>query len=239
MATALITGATAGIGKAFSELLARQGFDLVLVARNEARLSEVAADLRARYGVEADVFRADLSHYDECAWVEQRLADDSRPIEVLINNAGFGVKQRFVSGDLLAEQAMFDVLMRAMMRLSHAAARSMVARGSGIIINVSSVAGWRHTSTYAASKAYVTSFSIALGREVRRQGVKVTALCPGFTRTEFHQRASMDMKRLPKFMWLDADALVTQGWRDAQRGRRVSVPGRQYKAIRYLLKLWY
>lgn len=239
MATALITGATAGIGKAFSDLLARQGFDLVLVARNEVRLAEVADDLRAKHGVEVDVFRADLSHYDECARVEQRLADESRPIDVLVNNAGFGLKQRFTNGDLLAEQAMFDVLMRAVMRLSHAAARGMVARGSGVIINVSSVAGWRHTSTYAASKAYVTSFSIALGRELRKQGVKVTALCPGFTHTEFHQRANMDMRRVPEFLWLDADALVAQAWRDAQRSRRVSVPGRQYQAIRYLLKLWY
>ncbi len=239
MATALVTGATAGIGRAFSDLLARQGFDLVLVARNQTRLAEVAQALRSKHGVEVEEFRADLSHYDECGWVEQRLADGSRPIDVLINNAGFGLKQHFVDGDLVAEQAMFDVLMRAVMRLSHAAAQGMVARGNGVIINVSSVAGWRHTSTYAAAKAYVTSFSIALGRDLRKRGVKVTALCPGFTHTEFHERAHMDMSRLPGFMWLDADALVAQGWRDAQRNRRVSVPGRQYQAIRYLLKFWY
>ncbi|MHB0928216.1 MAG: SDR family NAD(P)-dependent oxidoreductase [Candidatus Nanopelagicales bacterium] len=239
MATALITGATAGIGRAFADLLARQGFDLVLVARNEARLKQVAKELHDKHSVAVEVFRADLSRYDECAWVEQRLADTARPIEVLINNAGFAVRQRFAKGDLLAEQTMFDVLVRAVMRLSHAAAQGMVARGSGVIINVSSVAGWRHTSTYAASKAYVTSFSIALGRELRNRGVKVTALCPGFTHTEFHQRAGMDMKRLPEFMWLDADALVAQGWRDAQRNKRISVPGRQYQALRYLLKFWY
>lgn len=239
MATALITGATAGIGRAFADLLARQGFDLVLVARDEARLGAVASALRERHGIAVEVLRADLSAHDECAWVEQRLADAERPVEVLVNNAGFGIRQPFASGDLMAEQALFDVLARAVMRLSHAAAQGMVARGSGVIINVSSVAGWTHNSTYAASKAYVTSFSIALARELRNKGVKVMALCPGFTHTEFHERAGMDMTRLPRFLWLDADVLVAKAWRDALRNRRVSVPGRQYQAARYLLKFRY
>ena len=118
--TALITGATAGIGNSFARFLAARGYDLVLVARDEPRLHLVAEELRAKFGVNVEPFRADLSRYDECAWVEQRLADEARPVDVLINNAGYVVNQRFVSGDLLAEQAMFDVLVRAVMRLSHA-----------------------------------------------------------------------------------------------------------------------
>lgn len=234
--TALITGATAGIGNSFARFLAARGYDLVLVARDEPRLHQVAADIHAKFGVNVEPFRADLSRYDECAWVEQRLADPQRPIDVLVNNAGYVVNQRFVSGDLLAEQAMFDVLVRAVMRLSHAAARSMSERGDGAIINVSSVAGWLPQSTYGAAKSYVTSFSQALRREVRRKGVKVMALCPGYTATEFHERANYAMGRLPKFMWLDADQLVNAAWNDLQRGKAISVPGAIYKASRTLLR---
>ena len=236
MSTALVTGATAGIGNAFARLLAAQGHNLVLVARDEARLRTVARELEERYGIRAEVFRADLSRYDECAWVEQRLADRARPIEVLVNNAGYAVHQRFSDGDLLAEQAMFDVLVRAVLRLSHAAAVSMRERGSGTIINVSSVAGWVPLSTYGAAKSYVTAFSRALRKEVRRSGVRVTALCPGYTATEFHERANYSLGRVPKFMVLNADAVVAAAWRDAQRGRAISVPGGVYKMSRFLLR---
>lgn len=234
--TALVTGATAGIGNSFARFLAARGYDLVLVARDDRRLQQVADDLHATFGVEVEAFRADLSRYDECAWVEQRLADPARPIDVLVNNAGYVVNQRFVTGDLLAEQAMFDVLVRAVMRLSHAAARSMTQRGDGVIINVSSVAGWIPQSTYGAAKSYVTAFSQALRREVRRKGVRVIALCPGYTVTEFHERANFAMGRMPKLMWLDADAVVAAAWRDMERGRALSVPGPIYKVARFMLR---
>lgn len=236
MSTALITGATAGIGKSFAVLLAAQGYDLVLVARDESRLRAVADELAAQYHVKAEAFRADLARYDECAWVEQRLADAARPIDVLVNNAGFAVNQRFTEGSLPAEQAMFDVLVRAVMRLSHAAAGGMALRGTGAIINVSSVAGWVPLSTYGAAKSYVTAFSRSLRRELRIRGVRVMALCPGYTKTEFHSRAEMAMTRVPAFMWLDADELVAAGWRDLSRGRAVSVPGRVYRFSRFLLR---
>lgn len=239
MATALITGATAGIGKSFARLLAAQGYDLVLVARDEARLRGVADELAAKYNIHAEPFRADLSRYDECAWVEQRLADPARPIEVLINNAGYTVNQDFVDGSLPAEQAMFDVLTRAVLRLSHAAAVGMKARGSGSIINVSSVAGWIPQSTYGAAKSFVTSFSRALRRDLRKSGVKVMALCPGYTATEFHERADYAMGRVPKFMVLNADALVATAWDDLQHGRAVSIPGAMYKISRFLLRFAY
>lgn len=239
MATALVTGATAGIGNSFARLLARQGHDLVLIARDEPRLQRVAADLTAAHGVAVEVIRADLSIAAECAWVEARLADAERPIDVLVNNAGYSVDQRFTSGALEREQAMFDVLTRAVMRLSHAAARPMMSRGSGVIINVSSVAGWIPQSTYGAAKSYVTAFSRALRRETSRSGVKVTALCPGYTATEFHERANYAMGRVPRFMVLDADAVVAQGWRDAQRGRALSIPGPMYRIARFLLRFAY
>lgn len=239
MPTALITGATAGIGKSFAELLASKGYDLVLVARDEARLRGVADDLAAKYHIAAEPFRADLSRYDECAWVEQRLADTTRPVDVLINNAGYTVNQRFVDGSLAAEQAMFDVLTRAVMRLSHAAAVGMKHRGSGAILNVSSVAGWIPQSTYGAAKSYVTAFSRALRKDVRRSGIKVMALCPGYTATEFHERAEYAMGRVPRFMVLDADELVATAWRDLNRGRAVSIPGRVYQVSRFLLRFAY
>lgn len=234
--TALITGATAGIGNAFARFLAARGYDLVLVARDEPRLHNVAEELHAKFGVNVEPFRADLSRYDECAWVEQRLADPARPVDVLVNNAGYVVNQRFISGDLLAEQAMFDVLVRAVMRLSHAAGHAMAQRGQGVIINVSSVAGWLPQSTYGAAKSYVTAFSQSLRRELRRKGVKVMALCPGYTATEFHERANYAMGRLPKFMWLDADQLVATAWADMERGKAISVPGAIYKAARTMLR---
>ena len=155
---------------------------------------------------------------------------------MLINNAGYVVNQRFVSGDLLAEQAMFDVLVRAVMRLSHAAGRAMSHRGHGVIINVSSVAGWIPQSTYGAAKSYVTAFSQSLRRELRRKGVRVLALCPGYTATEFHERANYAMGKLPKFMWLDADQVVATAWADMERGRALSVPGAVYKLARTALR---
>lgn len=236
MATALITGATAGIGNSFARLLAAQGYDLVLVARDEARLHRLADELHAQYGVHAEPFRADLARYDECAWVEQRLSDGNRPIEVLINNAGYGLNARFVGDTMLAEQGMFDVLARAVLRLSHAAVGGMVQRGSGTIINVTSVAAWWHRSTYSAAKSYVLVLSKSLRQEVKRNGVNVTALCPGFTRTEFHARGAFDMRRMPKFMWLDADRVAADAWSDSQKGRAVSVPGKLYKAMHWLMK---
>lgn len=234
--TALITGATAGIGNSFARFLGARGYDLVLVARDEPRLQRIAEELHAKYGVNVEPLRADLSRYDECARVEQRLADTSRPVDVLINNAGYVVNQRFINGDLQAEQAMFDVLVRAVMRLSHAAGRSMSERGDGVIINVSSVAGWIPQSTYGAAKSYVTAFSQSLRKEIRRKGVKVLALCPGYTATEFHERANYAMGKLPKMMWLDADQVVATAWADMERGKAISVPGAMYKVARTMLR---
>jgi short-subunit dehydrogenase len=237
--TALITGATVGIGNAYARFLAARGYDLVLVARDEGRLHGVAEELRAKFGVQVEPFRADLSRYDETAWVEQRLADPQRPIDVLINNAGYGLNRKFTNGDLLAEQAMCDVLCRAVLRLSHAAALGMKERGRGTIINVSSVAGWWPYSTYSAAKSYVTAFTQNLHNELKPHGVKVSAVCPGYTRTEFHSRGGFSGKQMqwiPSFLWLDADQLVAESWADAERNKAISVPGRIWKVLVFLMR---
>jgi short-subunit dehydrogenase len=232
-----VTGATAGIGRAFAEELARRGHALVLVARSMPRLEEVADELRSRHGVAVEVLSADLSDEVETRLVAERLADAGRPVDLLVNNAGFGLGQGFVDGDLAAEQRALDVMVRAVMVLSHAAARAMRSRGHGAIVNVSSVSGFVVMSSYSAVKSFVTVFSEALANELRGTGVTATALCPGFTRTEFHGRAGMDMSRLPGPLWLDADRLVRDGLADVARGRVVSVPGPAYKATVLVAKL--
>ena len=228
MGTALITGATSGIGLTFARTLARRGHDIVAVARDRDRLDIVATELRG-YGVEVELISADLTDREQLAVVEQRLRD--QPVEILVNNAGFGVMQQFAGGDLDAEQRMLDVLVTAVMRLTHAALPGMIEMGSGAILNVSSIAGWITGGTYSASKAWVTVFSESLAIEIAGTGVHVTAVCPGFTHTEFHERASMEVDGIPEWMWLDSQAVVDRALIDVRRGRPVSVAGRQYKAM--------
>lgn len=232
---ALVTGATAGIGESFTRLLASKGFNIALVARDEARLHERAANLREKYGVQTYVLPADLATAQGCAAVEEYLQEFD--IEVLINNAGFGINKAFTASDLKAEQDLLDVLVRTPMRLMHVALPKMKARNSGTIINVSSVASFIAGGTYSASKSYLTVLSESLHTEVRDTNVKISALSPGFTRTEFHQRGRMKMKGLPDFMWLDSDWLVAAAWSDAQSGKAVSIPGWQYKILIALISL--
>ena len=232
---ALVTGATAGIGHRFAVTLAARGHDLVLVARDAERLEQVAVDLRAEHGVGVEVVVADLVDRDALRRVEQRVADPTRPVDLLVNNAGFGLKQRFLDNDVDAEQAMLDVLVTAVMRLSHAALGAMTERGHGGIINVSSVAAFLPRGTYGAAKSWVSSFSEWAAAEYGPRGVTVTALCPGFTRTEFHER--MDVVPGTGPMWLDVDDVVEQALADHARGRARSVPGVPYKAAVGLVRL--
>ena len=231
MTTALITGATAGIGAEFARQLAARGDDLVLVARDESRLSAYAEELGARHRVRCEVLAADLADREQLAFVERRLRDETRPIDLLVNNAGFSVNQGFLGGDLDAEQQMLDVLVTAVMRLTHAAVPGMVGRGTGGVINVSSVAGFIAGGTYSAAKSYATVLSESVDRQLSGTGVRVMALCPGFTHTEFHERAGIDVSHLPDWMWLDAPQLVAAALTDFRRGRAVSIPGGQYKAL--------
>jgi len=226
---ALVTGATAGIGESFTRLLAAQGFNIVLVARDEVRLHERAAGLREKYGVQTFVLPADLATKSGVKSIEKYI--QSYEIEVLINNAGFGINKAFTASNLVDEQDLLNVLVRAPMRLMHVILPGMKKRKSGTIINVSSVAGFIAGGTYSAAKSYLTVISESLHTELKGSGIFISALCPGFTRTEFHKRGRMKMNGLPNFMWLNADRLVAQSWKDAQANKPVSIPGWQYKVL--------
>jgi len=232
MPIALVTGATAGIGLAFAEQLAREGHDLVLVARDRQRLEQVAARLRERWQVDVEVLPADLTARQQLAEVEARLAADApQPVDLLVNNAGASLRKPFLANTIDDEERLLDLLVRAPLRLSHAALPGMVSRGHGAVVNVSSVAGWLPRSTYGAAKAWVTTFTEGLAVQLSGTGVHVMALCPGFVHTEFHERAQLKMDGVPEWLWLDAAPLVDAALSDLRRGKVVSVPSARYKGI--------
>ena len=230
----LVTGATSGIGESFTRLLASNKYNIVLVARDLPRLQERAAALEAKFGISTHVIQADLATDEGCLKVEKYILENQ--IDVLINNAGFGTSKAFTMSTLEVEQQLLDVLVRTPMHLMHVALPLMKTRNNGIIINVSSVAGYIAGGTYSASKSYLTVLTESLHTELAATNVKVSALCPGFTRTEFHQRGKMSMKGLPNFLWLNSDQLVEQSWRDALKGKAVSVPGWQYKLLVFIVQ---
>jgi short-subunit dehydrogenase len=228
MPSALITGATAGIGAAFARRLAADGFSLVLVARDEKRLLARAEELRLRYGVETEVLPADLASEEGLAAVERRLREG---VDLLVNNAGFGLRGAFLDVPVADEVRMLKVHCEAVLRLTLAALPGMRERDRGAVINVASVAAFFTRGTYSASKAWVVNFSESVATELDGGRVRVMALCPGFVRTEFHERASMNVSGIPGFLWLSADDVVGEAMRDLARGLRVSVPDLRYKAI--------
>jgi short-subunit dehydrogenase len=227
--TALITGATAGIGASYAKQLAASGSDLVLVARDLTRLENLASELKLTNGIQVEVLQADLSNRAQLDKVCARAAQSD--IDLVVNNAGFGIKQPFVGGTIEAEQNLLDVLVTAVMRITHAAMPGMLERDRGGVINVSSVAGWMSSGTYSSAKAWVTTFSEALATLHKKSNVHVLALCPGYTRTEFHSRAQMDTETIPNWMWLDVDAVVAKSFKDFKNGKAISVPGLQYKFL--------
>lgn len=232
MATALITGPTAGIGRSLAGQLAGHGHDLVLVSRDSDRLIETAEELSRQFRVRCEVLPADLSRRADTDAVAARLADDAQPIEWLVNNAGSSVPVGFADSDIDDEQAMLDLLVTAPMRLTHAALPGMLRRGRGRVLIVSSVAGFLPGGTYSAAKAWATTFAEGLAGQTRGRGVHVTALCPGFTHTEFHQRAGLDVSGVPEALWQDADAVAEAGLLGCAEGQPVVVPGTVYKALR-------
>jgi len=232
MNTALITGATAGIGKSFAQQLASRGYNLVLVARNQDRLAQLANQLKQEHKVNVDLIIADLSDRKDIGEVACRAAAED--IDLVVNNAGFGIKQNFVGGELSAEENLLEVLVTAVMKVTHAALPGQVKRNRGGVINVSSVAGWLSSGTYSAAKAWVTTFSESLATQLKAKNVHVMALCPGYTRTEFHQRANMHISTIPNWMWLDVDRVVEKALKDFFANKPVSVPGIQYKFLSFV-----
>ncbi|MET0734037.1 MAG: SDR family oxidoreductase [Microbacterium sp.] len=239
MTTALITGASSGLGAEYARQLAAKGADLVLVARDRAALDSLAAELRAKHRVDVEVLAADLVAPRQCAKVEARLSDASRPIEVLVNNAGYGLPLAFERNEIDDEVRHLRLHVEVTMRLMHAALEPMLARGSGRIINVASVAAFIPRSTYGAVKGWVVSFSRWANGRYARDGVTVTAVCPGYTHTNFHERAGLPpgQEGVPGWMWLDARDVVSESLRDAARGKAVSVPSAKYKLLVGLTRL--
>ena len=231
MATALITGASSGLGAEFARQLAARGAGLVLVARDRAALVEVAEQIRAAHGVDVEVLAADLLDADALSVVEERLATGG--IDVLVNNAGFGLDLAFEKNAIDDEVRHLRLHVEATMRLMHAALPAMLERGSGRIVNVASVAGFVPRGTYGAVKGWLISFSRWANVVYRPRGVTVTAVCPGFVHTDFHARLGLPpgQEGVPNGMWLDAATVVREGLRDAARGRSVSVPSWRYKVL--------
>jgi short-subunit dehydrogenase len=237
MATALITGATAGIGAAFARACAARGDDLVLVARDAERLASNAARLAETYGVEVQTLPADLSVRADVLRIAQRLEDRERPIDLLVNNAGFGMHARLLDPDIGEHEYALDVMCLAVLILGGAAGRAMRERHHGRIINVSSLAAWIAQGHYSAIKAWVKTYSEGLANELHGTGVTVTALCPGWVRTEFHQRAGIRTSAIPDWVWVDADRCAVEALADADRGRTISVPTKRWKTARRLNQL--
>jgi len=237
MGTALVTGASAGLGLEFAWQLATAHHDLVLVARDEERLTRLARQLEAAAGVRAEVLVADLADRAQVDGVADRLRSDEDPVGLLVNNAGFGLAQRFVGGDLAREEQALDVMVRAVMVLSHAAAGAMVARGRGAILNVGSMAALLASGTYSAHKAWVRSFTEGLAVELKGTGVTATVVNPGWVHTEFHARGDIDTSAYPGFAWLDAQDVVADALAAVRRGSVLTTPSLRYRTAAGLVRV--
>lgn len=238
-ALALVTGASSGIGKCFAEALAARGTDLVLVARSQPRLEELAAELRSRHGREVSVIVADLEKPEELALVEKRLHEDAR-IDLLVNNAGYGVTGPFADTPVPRAQGQIDCNIVALTRLTHAALTTMKPSRRGGILNIASGAAFMPTpgiAVYCATKAYVVSFSLALNEELKGHGVRCLAVCPGFTRTEFQSRANYDTSAMPSFVWQTPEECVAEALEAWDRGETLHTTGLPNRLLMPLLSL--
>ena len=236
---AVVTGASAGLGKVFAQRLAAKGLDVVLVARDSGRLTALATELNAAHGVACEPWPADLSRDADVDPLVERLRGDER-LAMLVNNAGFGTTKSLARADPAGQEAMVRLHCLAPMRLTQAALPGMLARRSGTVINVSSVASFAGSPgnvNYCATKAYLRFFSQTLALECAGRGVNVQALCPGFTYTEFHDRIAFDRGRIPRWLWMSAESVIDTSLAQAARGgSAVCIPGLKYKAIVWLLK---
>ena len=237
---ALVTGASAGIGAAYARRLAAQGYDLILVARRVDRLKDLATELASRHGVNAQALPADLTNDADLEMVEERIAQEER-LEFLLNNAGFGGRGRFYESPLEDVDAMHRLHVMATLRLTHAALSKMTARGKGTIVNVSSVAAFvarPGTVSYHATKAWMNAFTEGLYLELKqaRSPVRVQALCPGYTLTEFHHVLGVDRKMVAASLWTPVDEVVDASLEGLKRNQLFVVPGWRYKFIVALLR---
>jgi len=233
MPNALVTGASSGIGRTFARTLAARGYDIVAVARDKQRLDQLAEELQRAHGTTVEVLPADLCDPAQLATVEERLVREPA-VDLLVNNAGLGAQTRFVDYDVDAIEGEIRLNVLALTRLARAALPVMVTRGTGGVINVSSFASFQPAplfAVYTATKAYVTNFTESLHEELRGSGVKIVALCPGFTRTEFQDRNGVDATRVPALAWSSADDVVADALRALERGQAVCLPGLPNKLV--------
>lgn len=234
--TALITGASSGLGEVFARRLAARGYNLLLTARREERLNKLRHELEAEHSITAEVFMADLAKAEDVDRLVERIGSmDS--LEMLVNNAGFGTSGKFAEVDIEGQTDMIQVHVVATVRLTRAALAGMIVRGRGAIVNVSSVAGFLTGSgslTYCATKAYLISFSQSLQAELKGTGVGVQALCPGFTYTGFHDTSALkgfERSQVPKFLWMPADYVVDNSLKALEKGRVICIPSWKYRLI--------
>jgi short-subunit dehydrogenase len=239
--TAMVTGASSGIGAAYAGRLAAQGYDLILVARRKDRLEQLAEELETNHGVKAEVLAADLTEDADLRKVEERIAR-AGDLEFLVNNAGFGTRGLFFQADVTGQDRMHRLHVLAAVSLSHAALAGMVARGKGNLVNVSSVAAFGQSpgnASYCATKAWMNSFTEGLHLDLAYIGspVKVQALCPGYTLTEFHDASGIGREHVPAAWWMSAKDVVDASLRGLARGKPVVVPGWRYKFFVFLMKM--
>jgi uncharacterized protein len=239
-AWALITGASAGIGEAFARRLAADGYALIITGRRKERLDALAAELQGKYGKPVEILVADLSQPDQVTNVAERIAACEN-LALLVNNAGFGLSGSFWGTPASGQLAMLQVHAAATVQLTHAALPGMLARHAGGIINVSSIAAFiarRSGSMYHATKAFLNAFSQGLAGELRGSGVKIQALCPGFTVTEFHDRPeykNFHRSSIPSFLWMKPAQIVDASLADLRRGKVICVPGGWYRLMVFLI----
>jgi short-subunit dehydrogenase len=236
MATALVTGGTSGIGAAFARALSLRGYDLVLVARDESRLQSMAEELGRDGATRVETISADLAVRADIDRVAERLESTEEPIDFLVNNAGFGIHGSLLERDVSVQERALTVMCLAVLILGGAAGRAMTARHKGTILNVSSVAGTIATGNYSAVKAWTTAYTESLAVELRTTNVQVSAVLPGWVRTEFHDRAGIRTKSIPDALWLDADELVEECLRDVARGKVLSVPSARFKVLLFFTR---
>ncbi len=238
---AVITGASAGIGAVFARKLAARGYDLLLVARREDRLRSIATEIAATYRVSADFIAADLANESELIRVADRIRNEPR-LGLLVNNAGFGSHGFFFEADVAGQEMMHRLHVIATMRLTHAALGNLAPRNTGGVINVASVAGFGQSPmnvSYCATKTWINSFTegLAIELSLKAPHVRVQALCPGFTFSEFHDVLGMDRKAIPQSLWMSSDFVVEESLRGFDRGKLFVIPGWRYKLIVAGMKL--
>ncbi len=239
--SALITGASSGIGTAFANLLAAQGHNLVLTARRADRLEQLATELRARHGVTVQVLAADLADPKTPEWLVTQIAETGAAVDILINNAGYCGNHTFVGAPWETSAGELQLMVTAPTELAHRVAAGMAQRGYGRIVNLSSQSAFFPPGAswlYTAIKTYVLQMSQTLDMELKPQGIHVTALCPGNTRTEFHtvMGAGAVAEKLPPFMWQDADTVAAAGWAAVEKGTPVCIPGTANKVFAYAMR---